>query len=167
VGGKNRLQLGIICVALVAAIAIVYFNVFVPNRSPDPPLEISQVIADAKRGIVKRIQVQGNTGDLLVTFRDEPHGTYWAHMDRDESITRLLLAAGVPLDSVQIIDRPSDTIGDMITIGSGLLAFFFVGALFLVLVRQARSGNKSPTLLAQKGNRAINRNDLEQARMSR
>ncbi len=139
-GNNKWLRYSFVYLLILVALAALFFNIFSSPKTVKPFVNINQVITDAKSGLIERIEIQGG-GNILITYADEPQVQYYSRLESGDSITRLLLDADVPLDSIDIlIDQPSTT-GDILTILSGLLPIIFVGGLFFFLVRQARSGN--------------------------
>ncbi|MGB8646771.1 MAG: ATP-dependent metallopeptidase FtsH/Yme1/Tma family protein [Anaerolineae bacterium] len=126
---------------ILVTLAALAFNIFTPKPSR-PQIGINQVLADAKDGQIMRIQTLGSGGELLITYKEDPGVQYSSRMEPGDSITRLLLAAGVPLDSVDISVASAPQSDNLIALLGTVLPFVLIGGLFFFLLRRAQAGNR-------------------------
>ena len=85
-------------VILVAALAL-FFNYFSSAQTVTDERGIYSVLADAKEGRVDRFEVQSGSNDIIVVYRDTKQVR--TRIENGDSITNLLVQAGVPLDTVR------------------------------------------------------------------
>ncbi len=141
---NHWLRHGFTYLLILVTLAALAFNIFQQPRAPRYSMTINQVLADAKEGLIERIETSGTGGDLLVTYRDEPDTKVHAQMERGQSITQLLLAAGVPLDSLDVVVTQSPPQWDnIIALLGTILPFLLIGGLFYFLLRRAQPGSQA------------------------
>ena len=81
-------------IILVAALAL-FFNYFNNQQSAPDEKGITEVIALAKAGDVATIEAQSGNNDIFVTLKDNPKQKYRSRLESNDSITNLLIQAGV------------------------------------------------------------------------
>ncbi len=132
---------GFIFLLVLVTLAALAFNIMTPKRSR-PFIPINQVLADAKDGMIESIQTQGSSGDILITYKEDPGVQYSSRLEPGDSITRLLLATGVSLDSIDIAVASPPQSDNVIALLGTILPFILIGGLFFFLMRQARGANR-------------------------
>jgi ATP-dependent Zn protease len=125
-------------IALVAVLAF-FFNAANPPRQPSGTISISQVLADAQKGKIARIEIQhADPHDLFITYKDQPDRLWYARVETNQSIVILLTTARVALDTLTIEVAPPPVWGDspLDTMKILLPPLVFVG--IFVLIGRAR-----------------------------
>lgn len=109
---KYFLRAFVALIGLVAVLAF-FFNVVNPPRQPRGTISISQVLADAQKGKIARIEIQhADAHDLFITYKDQPQQLWYARVETNESIVALLTTAHVALDTLTIEAAPAPVWGD-------------------------------------------------------
>jgi cell division protease FtsH len=130
---RNSFVYLMILVAVIA-IVVVFFR---PSSDDAEPVDISQVIAQAKAGEVQKITVKGDTlevllvGDVEVKSRKEPNS----------SITQILADNGVPAGAVAVEVKEESKLGDWLGLLLNFLPILIFIALIFFLMRQAQGSN--------------------------
>ncbi|MCX7853672.1 MAG: cell division protein FtsH, partial [Caldilineales bacterium] len=124
---------------LVAAAAL-FLSIF-PNNSQRPDSkDLTTVAALIKEGQVQTITVSGN--DLRVTLKNGE--VFLSRKDAGVSLLETLITLGVSNEQLRsfkfVIDPPSQA-GNWLALLGSILPLFFIGALFLFLMRQAQGSN--------------------------
>jgi len=78
-----------------------FINYFNNAQGQQEERGIYQVLADAKAGRVEKIEAQSGNSEILVTYRDT-RAKVRSRIESNDSITMLLVQAGVPLDAVNV-----------------------------------------------------------------
>src|SRR5262245_41193049 len=103
---KNLTRMFVALIILVAILAF-FFSLFNGAPRPSGNVSISQMIADAQKGKIVRIEIQrDDPHDLFITYRDQPRKLFYSRIDKDDTILKLLMAANVPLDTVDVQVAP-------------------------------------------------------------
>ena len=125
---------------LVAVIAIVV-AFFRPSSGGNSRKDLSTVIADAKSGAVKKIEVKGNT--LKVTKDDNT--SYSSRKEEGASIVQTLTDNQVDVSKIPVEIKEPSAFGDWI----GLLLQFlpiliFIGLILFMITRSGRPFTSRP-----------------------
>jgi ATP-dependent Zn protease len=90
-------------IALIVLVAVLacFFQIF-GSRPPTQLRSITKVLADAQAGAIARIDTKPNSNEIIVTYKDQARPPVIARLETNDSITELLIAAQVPLDSVPV-----------------------------------------------------------------
>jgi cell division protease FtsH len=124
---------------LVAAAAL-FLSIFPTNSQRPDSKDLTTVAALIKEGQVQTITVSGN--DLRVTLKNGE--VFLSRKDAGVSLLETLLALGVSNEQLRsfkfVVDPPSQT-GNWLALLGSILPLFFIGALFLFLMRQAQGSN--------------------------
>jgi cell division protease FtsH len=127
-------------IILVAALALL-FNYFNNTTNQTSEKGIYEVLNDAKAGKVEQIKAQTGSNDIFVTYRGESNKQYHSRLESDDSITRLLIQAGVPTDSVKVVVEGAPAWGGLLNIFTILLPFLLMIGFFIFFMRQAQGSN--------------------------
>jgi cell division protease FtsH len=130
-------------IILVAALAL-FFNYFSSAQTVTEEKGIYTVLADAKAGLIKQIDVQAGSSDILVTYKDSSSGTsrvVRSRIESRDSITNLMVQAGVPLNTVDLKIGPAPAWGGLFSIISVLLPVILMIGFFVFFMRQAQGSN--------------------------
>lgn len=130
-------------IILVAALAL-FFNYFSSAQTVTEEKGIYTVLADAKAGLIKQIDVQAGSSDILVTYKDSSSGTprvVRSRIESRDSITTLLVQAGVPLNTVDLKIGAAPAWGGLFSIISVLLPVILMIGFFVFFMRQAQGSN--------------------------
>ena len=130
-------------IILVAALAL-FFNYFSSSQTVAEEKGIYTVLADAKAGLIKQIDVQAGSSDILATYKDStssvPH-IVRSRIESGDSITTLMVQAGVPLNSVDVKIGAAPAWGGLFNIISVLLPVILMIGFFVFFMRQAQGSN--------------------------
>src|SRR5262249_54004458 len=127
-------------IILVAALALL-FNYFNNSQGQTTEKGISEVISDAKDGKDDTITAQTGSNDIFVTYHNEPNKKYHSRLETDGSITMMLIAANVPLNSVKVLVEGAPAWGGLLNIFTILLPFLLMIGFFIFFMRQAQGSN--------------------------
>ena len=130
-------------IILVAALAL-FFNYFSSAQTINEEKGIYTVLADAKAGLIKQIDVQASSSDILVTYKDSTTSTprvFRSRIESGDSITTLMVQAGVPLNTVDIKIGAAPAWGGLFNIISVLLPVVLMIGFFVFFMRQAQGSN--------------------------
>ena len=130
-------------IILVAALAL-FFNYFSSAQTVTEEKGIYTVLADAKAGLIKQIDVQAGSSDILVTYKDSSSGTprvVRSRIESRDSITTLLVQSGVPLNTVDLKIGAAPAWGGLFSIISVLLPVILMIGFFVFFMRQAQGSN--------------------------
>jgi cell division protease FtsH len=125
-------------IILVAALALFfqYFN----NAGPQSDERgIYQVLEDARAGKVQEIQAQSGSNDIIVVYNDKTRAR--SRIESNDSITLLLVQAGVPLDSVDVKVGAAPAWGGLLNVFTILLPVLLMIGFFVFFMRQAQGSN--------------------------
>ena len=125
-------------IILVAALALI-FNYFSGSQASVAESGIYTVLADAKAGKVKSIDVQMGSSEITVNYRDTK--VVRSRIENGDSITTLLVQAGVPLDSVDLKIGAAPAWGGLFNVISVLLPVILMIGFFVFFMRQAQGSN--------------------------
>jgi cell division protease FtsH len=127
-------------IILVAALAL-FFNYF--NNAQNSPDEkgITDIIAAAKAGEVSLIEAQSGNSDIFVTFKDNSKQKIRSRLESTDSITQLLIQAGVDPKSVTVRVQPAPAWGGLLNIFTILLPVLLMIGFFIFFMRQAQGSN--------------------------
>src|SRR3712207_4680493 len=130
-------------IILVAALAL-FFNYFNNQQPSTTDRDIYTVLADAKAGRIESIDAQSGSNDLIVTYKDNKT-KYRSRIETNDSITSLLVDAGVPLDGAQaglkVNVLPAPAWGGLLNIFTILLPVLLMIGFFVFFMRQAQGSN--------------------------
>lgn len=126
-------------IILVAALAL-FFNYFNNAQGQAEERGIYQVLADAKAGRVEKIEAQSGNTEILVTYRDT-NARVRSRIESNDSITMLLVQAGVPLDNVNVEVRAAPAWGGLLNVFTILLPVLLMIGFFVFFMRQAQGSN--------------------------
>ena len=110
-------------IILVAALAL-FFNYFSSAQTVNEEKGIYTVLADAKAGLIKQIDVQAGSSDILATYKDSTGSAprvVRSRIESGDSITTLMVQAGVPLNTVDLKIGAAPAWGGLFSIISVLL----------------------------------------------
>ncbi|MFM2308031.1 MAG: hypothetical protein RLY87_151 [Chloroflexota bacterium] len=130
-------------IILVAALAL-FFNYFSSAQTTSEERGIYTVLADAKAGLIKQIDVQAGSSDILATYKDSSSGTpkvVRSRIESGDSITTLMVQAGVPLNTVDLKIGAAPAWGGLFNIISVLLPVVLMIGFFVFFMRQAQGSN--------------------------
>jgi cell division protease FtsH len=125
-------------IILVAALAL-FFQYFNGNPRPSEELGIYQVLEDAKAGKVAEIRAQSGTNDIIAVYNDKTEKR--SRIESNDSITSLMVAAGVPLDAVDVKVGAAPAWGGLLNIFTILLPVLLMIGFFVFFMRQAQGSN--------------------------
>jgi cell division protease FtsH len=122
---------------LVAVIAIV-LTLFQPNGGT-PNKDLGTVVSDAKQGLVKQIDVEGDT--LTVTYKNGDK--FHSRKETGASIATLMRDEGVDLGSsgVQLNVKEPSQFGNWFSLLINFLPLLVFGVILLWMMRQAQGSN--------------------------
>ncbi|MCS6840447.1 MAG: ATP-dependent zinc metalloprotease FtsH [Roseiflexus sp.] len=126
-------------IILVAALAL-FFNYFNNAQGQQEERGIYQVLADAKAGRIEKIEAQSGNTEILVTYRDT-RTKVRSRIESNDSITSLLVQAGVPLDAVNVEVRAAPAWGGLLNVFTILLPVLLMIGFFVFFMRQAQGSN--------------------------
>jgi cell division protease FtsH len=126
-------------IILVAALAL-FINYFNNAQGQQEERGIYQVLADAKAGRVEKIEAQSGNSEILVTYRDT-RAKVRSRIESNDSITMLLVQAGVPLDAVNVEVRAAPAWGGLLNVFTFLLPVLLMIGFFIFFMRQAQGSN--------------------------
>lgn len=126
-------------IILVAALAL-FFNYFNNAQGQAEERGIYQVLADAKAGRVEKIEAQSGNTEILVTYRDT-RTKVRSRIESNDSVTMLLVQAGVPLDAVNVEVRAAPAWGGLLNVFTFLLPVLLMIGFFVFFMRQAQGSN--------------------------
>lgn len=137
---KYLLRAFVVTIVLVAVLAL-FFNTVNPSRQPSGTIAISQVLTDAQRGEIARIEIQhADSRDLFITYKNQPQQLWHARIAANQDIVNLLTTAHVALDTLTIEVAPPPAFGDSpIDTIKILLPLVVVGGIFIVISRARRA----------------------------
>lgn len=125
-------------VILVAALAL-FFNYFSSAQTVTDERGIYSVLADAKEGRVDHFEVQSGSSDIIVVYRDTKHVR--TRIENGDSITNLLVQAGVPLNTVDVKISAAPAWGGLFNLLSVFLPVILMIGFFVFFMRQAQGSN--------------------------
>ncbi|MGC8825429.1 MAG: ATP-dependent zinc metalloprotease FtsH [Anaerolineae bacterium] len=126
-------------IILLAAAALI-FNLF-STTPQEQEIDLTKVADWARAGEITTITV---SGDTLKVYRTGTRDPILARKEPGISVTETLLELGVPQETLQKIEikvEPPSQWGNWLALLGSVLPVVFVAALFLMLMRQAQSGN--------------------------
>jgi len=126
-------------IILVAALALL-FNYFNNSQGQTSEKGIYEVLNDAKDGKVDQIEAQTGSNDIFVSYRNDTK-KYHTRIESDDTITKLLLQAGVPTGSVKVVVQGAPAWGGLLNIFTILLPFLLMIGFFIFFMRQAQGSN--------------------------
>ncbi len=131
---------GFIYLIILVALGALFINFFQQPRQPNS-VPISKVATDVQLGNVKKISSNNTT--LNITYKD---GTIVLSnkASRDVSIEETLRNLGVAPDklaAVDIVYEQPPQWGDLLTFITGFLPLVLLAIFFIIIMRQAQSGN--------------------------
>jgi len=126
-------------IILVAALALL-FNYFNNSQGQTSEKGIYEVLNDAKQGKVDQIEAQTGSNDIFVSYRNDTK-KYHTRIESDDTITKLLLQAGVPTGSVKVVVQGAPAWGGLLNIFTILLPFLLMIGFFIFFMRQAQGSN--------------------------
>jgi len=127
-------------IILVAALAL-FFNYFNNQQNAPDEKSITEVIALAKKGDVATIEAQSGNNDVYVTLTDNPKQKYRSRLEANDSITSLLIQAGVDPGIVKVSVQPAPAWGGLLNIFTILLPVLLMIGFFIFFMRQAQGSN--------------------------
>ena len=130
-------------IILVAALAL-FFNYFSSAQTVNEEKGIYTVLADAKAGLIKQIDVQAGSSDILATYKDSTGSAprvVRSRIESGDSITTLMVQAGVPLNTVDLKIGAAPAWGGLFSIISVLLPVILMIGFFVFFMRQAQGSN--------------------------
>ncbi|MBC8159623.1 MAG: AAA family ATPase, partial [Roseiflexaceae bacterium] len=131
-------------IILVAALAL-FFSYFNNSQQPAKTMDIWQVLGEAKAGRITQITASEGSSDLVIeTTAPSPDNRFTSRVDRNDSITRLLLDAGVAPEQVQdlvVTVNPAPAWGGLLNIFTILLPVLLMIGFFVFFMRQAQGSN--------------------------
>ena len=127
-------------IILVAALAL-FFNYFNNQQNAPDEKAITEVIALAKAGDVATIEAQSGNNDIYVTLKDNAKQKYRSRLEADDSITSLLIQAGVDPSIVKVSVQPAPAWGGLLNIFTILLPVLLMIGFFIFFMRQAQGSN--------------------------
>ncbi|HJZ48734.1 MAG TPA: ATP-dependent zinc metalloprotease FtsH, partial [Roseiflexaceae bacterium] len=127
-------------IILVAALAL-FFNYFNNQQSAPDEKGITEVIALAKAGDVATIEAQSGNNDIFVTLKDNPKQKVRSRLEANDSITDLLIKAGVEPKTVTVKVQPAPAWGGLLNIFTILLPVLLMIGFFIFFMRQAQGSN--------------------------
>ncbi|MGQ9518309.1 MAG: ATP-dependent metallopeptidase FtsH/Yme1/Tma family protein, partial [Anaerolineae bacterium] len=125
---------------ILLAAAALFFNLF-STTPQQQEVDLTKVADWARAGEVATITV---SGDTLKIYRTGTRDPILARKEPGVSITETLHALGVSQETLQKIEirvEPPSQWGNWLALLGSVLPVVFVAALFLMLMRQAQSGN--------------------------
>jgi cell division protease FtsH len=125
-------------IILVAALAL-FFNYFSGSQANVVESGISTILADAKAGKIKSIDVQTGSSEIIVNYRDAK--VVHSRIESGDSITTLLVQAQVPLDNVELKIGAAPAWGGLFNVISVLLPVILMIGFFVFFMRQAQGSN--------------------------
>jgi cell division protease FtsH len=132
---------GFIYLIILVALGALFINFFQQPRQPTP-IPISKLAQSVTVGTVKRISANGTT--LTITYKDTPTTEVTTKATRDATVEETLRNLGVPPDKVaqvEIVYEQPPQWGDLLTLITGFLPLVLVAVFFIIIMRQAQSGN--------------------------
>ena len=131
---------GFMWLLIAVAAAVILFTIFSPSKQAPPSMPIDQVASEAQAGRIRKITVSDD--DLEIERVDGTEAT--SRKERNVGIVETLRDLGVSEEKIEAIrfeiEGPSEW-GNWLGLLSGLLPAIFVGALLLLMMRQAQSSN--------------------------
>src|SRR5262245_46298954 len=117
-------------IILVAALAL-FFNYF--NNAQNSPDEkgITEVIAAATAGDISLIEAQSGNNDIFVTYKDNAKQKVRSRLEANDSITDLLIKAGVDPKTVTVKVQPAPAWGGLLNIFTILLPVLLMIGFFI------------------------------------
>ena len=137
--GNNRwLRNSFVYLMIIIGVIVIFYTLMPFGSSNEEP--VSDVIAMAKNGQLKQIEVNGDK--LTVTRADD--SSFNSKLEKGDSITSLLLESGVDVGqagSVKIISKGSSGLSSFFGLLLNFLPLIFFGGLILFMMRQAQGSN--------------------------
>jgi cell division protease FtsH len=127
-------------IILVAALAL-FFNYFNNAQGQTQPQGIFQVLDDARAGKIERIEAQTGSSEIRVFYKDNNKQPVISRIETNDSITDLLLRAGVPTDTVDVSVGAAPAWGGLLNIFTILLPVLLMIGFFIFFMRQAQGSN--------------------------
>jgi cell division protease FtsH len=132
---------GFIYLIILVALGALFINFFQQPRQPTP-IPISKLAQSVTVGTVKRISANGTL--LTITYKDTPTTEVTSKATRDATVEETLRNLGVPSEKiaqVEIVYEQPAQWGDLLTLITGFLPLVLVAVFFIIIMRQAQSGN--------------------------
>jgi cell division protease FtsH len=126
-------------IILVAALAL-FFNYFNNAQGQSEDRGIYQVLEDARAGKVEEIRAQTGTSEIQVFYKDSKTPVR-SRIETNDSITDLLLKAGVATDSLDVRVGAAPAWGGLLNIFTILLPVLLMIGFFIFFMRQAQGSN--------------------------
>ncbi len=140
--GENRwLKNGFVYVLLLVGALALFLQYFQSSAAPNDDRGIYEILNDAKAGKVATIVAQSGSNDIIVTYKDSPTTKYRSRIESNDSITGLLVQAGVPLDAVEVSVGAAPAWGGLLNIFTILLPVLLMIGFFVFFMRQAQGSN--------------------------
>ncbi|MFO7170795.1 MAG: ATP-dependent zinc metalloprotease FtsH [Chloroflexota bacterium] len=127
-------------IILVAALAL-FFNYFNNTSGQAETKGIYEVLHDARAGRIAEIRAQTGSTEIQVFYKDNPKQAFRSRIEANDSITDLLLRAGVPTDSVDVQVGAAPAWGSLLNIFTILLPVLLMIGFFIFFMRQAQGSN--------------------------
>ncbi|MEN9936531.1 MAG: hypothetical protein RLZZ387_3110 [Chloroflexota bacterium] len=127
-------------IILVAALAL-FFNYFNNAQGQSNEQGIYQVLDDAKAGKIERIEAQTGSSEIRVYYADNNKQPVRSRIETNDSITDLLLRAGVPTGTVDVTVGAAPAWGGLLNIFTILLPVLLMIGFFIFFMRQAQGSN--------------------------
>ncbi len=132
---------GFIYLIILVALGALFINFFQQPRQPTP-IPISKLAQSVTAGTVKRISANGTL--LTITYKDTPTTEVTTKATRDATVEETLRNLGVApekIAQVEIVYEQPPQWGDLLTLITGFLPLVLVAVFFIIIMRQAQSGN--------------------------
>jgi cell division protease FtsH len=126
-------------IILVAALAL-FFNYFNNTQGQTTDRGIYEVLDDAKAGEIDEIRAQTGSSEIQVKYEGS-NTPVRSRIETNDSITDLLLRAGVPTDSVKVTVTAAPAWGGLLNIFTILLPVLLMIGFFIFFMRQAQGSN--------------------------
>jgi len=140
VGSSGFSRNAFVYLIILLAAAALFFNLF-STTPQEQEVDLTKVADWARAGEITTITV---SGDTLKVYRAGTRDPILARKEPGISVTETLLELGVPQETLQKIEikvEPPSQWGNWLALLGSVLPVVFVAALFLMLMRQAQSGN--------------------------
>ena len=140
VGSSGLSRNAFVYLIILLAAAALFFNLF-STTPQEQEVDLTKVADWARAGEITTITV---SGDTLKVYRAGTRDPILARKEPGISVTETLLELGVPQETLQKIEikvEPPSQWGNWLALLGSVLPVVFVAALFLMLMRQAQSGN--------------------------
>lgn len=132
---------GFIYLIILVALGALFINFFQQPRQPNS-VPISKLAQSVQAGAVKKISSNGTL--LTITYKDVTTTEIAAKASRDATVEETLRNLGVTPDkigAVEIVYEQPPQWGDLLTLITGFLPLVLLAVFFIIIMRQAQSGN--------------------------